>query len=295
MYYELYIDSLFLVNFVMNLYLLMLVNHTARRTATRLRLVAGAALGAAVYCISFILPYAPVWMKLLAGTAAVSIAMVGIAFRPAGAEAYFKLIESLIGYSFIMGGAFFFLLGRPGPLRDGLVGMAGILGVGGILYMVISFIKEYWKRRKSDFCKVTLVNNDTRVTVRALLDTGNGLVEPISGKPVSVADKKIVESLWQKGLPEGFRAIPYHSVGCSKGIMKGYEAPEMIVEYEGIRYIFHHVYLGVGEEAAASMKEYGMILNPRLLEGEKKHDTKSGDTGKHTVQNDSQGKKLSHT
>ena len=34
MRYELYVDSLFLINFVMNLYLLILVNRSSLRTAT---------------------------------------------------------------------------------------------------------------------------------------------------------------------------------------------------------------------------------------------------------------------
>ena len=46
MHYELYVDSLFLLNFIMNLYLLILVDNSTLRTATAGRLAAGAAVGA---------------------------------------------------------------------------------------------------------------------------------------------------------------------------------------------------------------------------------------------------------
>lgn len=283
MYYELYIDQLFLVNFVMNLYVLMQVNHTAKCTATRLRLIISASIGAIIYCLSFFIPLVPAWSKLVIGTGAVSVIMIAISFRPIGIKAYVKLIESLIGYSFLLGSVFLFLINRFEAWRNLIVSVWGIMGIGGLFFMGISYKRERSKKRKSEFCKVTLIRNATRITVIALIDTGNGLIEPISGRPVSITSQKIVDDLWQDELPIGFRAIPYHSVGCNKGIMKGYEVPEMIVEVEGVPLLFRNVYLGISEEAVASSESYGIILNPKLLEGEKKYDTKSGNAGKCTV------------
>mgnify|MGYP002508175974 CR=1 FL=1 len=48
----LYVDSLFFLNFIMNLYLLILVNRSTFRTATPGRIAAGAALGAAGFLLS---------------------------------------------------------------------------------------------------------------------------------------------------------------------------------------------------------------------------------------------------
>ena len=49
MHYELYLDSLFLLNFGMNLLLLCLVDHSMGHTATWYRLLAGAVVGAVWY------------------------------------------------------------------------------------------------------------------------------------------------------------------------------------------------------------------------------------------------------
>ena len=56
MHYELYVDSLFLVNFVMNLYLLLLVDRSTFRTATRRRLLLGAAAGGVLGIVPLLLP-----------------------------------------------------------------------------------------------------------------------------------------------------------------------------------------------------------------------------------------------
>ena len=53
MHYELYLDSLFLLNFGMNLLLLCLVDHSMGHTATWYRLLAGAVVGAVWYLFPF--------------------------------------------------------------------------------------------------------------------------------------------------------------------------------------------------------------------------------------------------
>ena len=61
MRYELYVDSLLLINFVMNLYLLMLVSRSSLCTATPGRLLLGALFGAVSYFLPFFLP-GPPWL-----------------------------------------------------------------------------------------------------------------------------------------------------------------------------------------------------------------------------------------
>ena len=69
MHYELYLDSLFFLNFIMNLYLLMLVDKTAYGMAGRGRQLAGAAVGAACFLVPFLMT-APASVKLFLGVAA---------------------------------------------------------------------------------------------------------------------------------------------------------------------------------------------------------------------------------
>lgn len=293
--YELYVDSLFLVNFVMNLYILMLVDRSTFRAARPARLLAGAALGGLSYLLMFFLNV-PVPFKLFLGAAG-AVGMLPVAFSVRGLRNLLKLMEKMLVYSFCMGGALIFLL-RSLPVREGvLTGIFGVLGTGGIFFLFLG--RFPWESKtESGLCKATLVTGEKQVTVSALIDSGNGLVEPISGNPVCVVEKEVFRSLWESGGPL-YRAIPYHSIGKQKGILEGYLLPKLYVEIDGVRKVFRDIYIAVSPEtiSAADVSEaesIKMIMNPRLLteakkgkpekgQNARKYDIKGGNTGKNEI------------
>lgn len=267
LYYEVYIDSLFLLNFTMNLYLLMPVNKSLNRAATRRRLFAGAAMGGAGYCLMFLLPFGAV-MKTVSAAVLVNCGMVFFVFRPCSVKAFFKTFETMLLYSFLMGGGFLLLLNHVKPFRKHMMSVTGILACGGLFMLVFSHLAEGRREKKKVSCKVVLSGKQgSRITIQAIVDTGNSLKEPISGKPVSVLEKAVFDSLFgEEGPQEGFRAIPYRSVGCERGIMKGFLLPEMTIEQDGIKKVCRNVYVGVSERAVSSAASYRMLLHPELLE-----------------------------
>lgn len=295
MRYELYVDSLFLINFVMNLYILMLVNRSTLRTATPGRLLAGAAFGGGGYLLLLFIG-GPVPFKLLLGAAG-ALGMLLISFPVKGFKNFLRLVEKTLFFSFCIGGGMLFLI-RSLHLTEGvLTGICGVMGLGGVLFLFLShFLRE--PKPEHCICRATLVREGTRVTVSALLDSGNSLAEPISGKPVSVVEEKVFRSLWGSG-GQGYRAIPYHSIGKNRGILEGYLLPELYLEVNGMRKTFRNVYVAVSPESISAADGYKadsvkMIINPRLLaeekggslkkrQNERMYDTKSGDSGKDAV------------
>lgn len=271
MYYELYVDSLFLVNFVMNLYLLLLVNQSTFRTATRIRMVLGATIGAVFYLIPFVWN-GPVWIKLGSGLIIGTLGMLFAAFRIRSIRSFFRIAEYFFLWAMLMGGVLLFLIKRIPYLQKSMTGIAGLLGLGTIAFLVFTYFYEQ-HRDKEAICHVTLIGEDSRIKVSALIDSGNSLVEPISGKPVSIIEKQVFVHLWKEE-PTYYRAIPFHSIGKSRGILKGYLLPEMWVEINGIIKICRDVYVAVSEEGITGTDDGGagvkLILNPALLEGERK-------------------------
>lgn len=261
MYYELYVDSLFVINFVMNLYLLMLVNRSTLRTATRRRMAVGACTGAVIYLIPFMIGVSP-WIKWPAAFLAGTGLMVEIAFRPRSFMILFKIIRQLFWYSFLMGGLLLAAESLMPFLRQFMTGICGILGVGTLAYWLIAFFMENDRKRQGNsICKATLINGEAKVCVTALLDSGNSLREPISGKPVSVIDRKLYRTLWgEEQIP--YRVVPYHSIGKAGGILPGYLLPVMELEIDGVVRLMQNVYVAVCEED----NNVGIILNPAVLE-----------------------------
>lgn len=268
MYYELYGDSLFLINFMMNLLLLLLVNRSLYRTATRWRLFLGAAVGAVSYFVPFFLSGA-LWFKMLLGLFIGNVLMIVTAFRIRSFRAFFQVLERLLVGAVAVGGILTLLLKLFPVLRKYTVGIWGVMGGGWLLYVGI----EQLCRRfhcTSPLCKAVVMNGRSSMTVTALLDTGNSLTEPISGKPVSVVDADILKGLWEEE-PKFYRVIPYHSVGKKRGILKGYLLPELRIDLGGVEKVCKDTYIAVCEEYLSEENEEGsvpvkMILNPELLE-----------------------------
>ncbi|MCM1064158.1 MAG: sigma-E processing peptidase SpoIIGA [Eubacterium sp.] len=294
MRYELYADSLLLLNFVMDLYLLILVDRSTFRTATGRRILSGAAFGAVCYFLPFVWNSPPI-LKLSVGFLMGTAGMLLLAFPVKGFRMFLKLLKYLALYSVGMGGGMILLLralGRAGICADGLL---ALMGTGGILFL---FLRHFALRRsrESDICRATLICGGNRLTVNALIDSGNSLIEPVSGKPVSVVDEKIFSGLWQEQ-PPGFRAIPYHSIGKEHGILQGYLLPGLRLEIDGVTREFHEIYVAVGGEQisdSAGTDSIKMIINPLLLEAkgkrrpkkrqnERKYDTEGGNIGKDAV------------
>lgn len=277
MYYEVYIDSLFLLNFVMNLYLLMLVNRTAGRTATRLRLILGAAAGSICYVAPLLLSAAGCFQRtgkngaLVAAAAGMLLGLAGMiltVFRIRTAGAFFHLLKLLLLNTFLMGGMMLFLIRSVPFLRQELLKVGGILGMGGLMYLFVTFRQE--QKEKKNRCCCTLVGEKGKLKVSALIDSGNSLVEPISGKPVSVIEKTLFGSLWREESP--YRAIPYTSIGKRRGILQGYLLKELQIEVGGVVKTCKDVYVAVSENELSGADNLSgkdnaikMILHPALF------------------------------
>ncbi len=266
MYYEIYADSLFLLNFTLNLYLLLLVNRNLHRAATGWRIFLGAVWGGVGYCIMFFLPV-PAVLKIVFAVIAVSGGSLMIVFRPSDVKGFFQIAEKLLLYAVMLGGAFYILINHVRMFRNYMMSILGVLACGGIFMLIIYSRIGKNEKAKLKPCMVELYKGTKQVRIQGIVDTGNSLTEPLSGKPVSVMDREVFEKLWhQEDLINGFRVIPYRSVGCVRGIMKGYEVPEMIIEHGGAKKVCHNIYVGISEGKVSSAGNYQILVHPKLLQ-----------------------------
>ena len=262
MHYELYLDSLFLLNFGMNLLLLCLVDHSMGHTATWYRLFAGAGAGAACYLLPFLWKGTAMG-KLLLCFLPGTLVMLFLAFPIRSLESLWVYFRKQMLATFLVGGILAALL-RGFPLgRKYLPGIGMILGLG----MFSGWLLVRGQKKEAGnaaYCEVELQGETGKMRICALVDSGNTLTEPISGAPVSVLDAQTFYRLWPEGLP-GFRAIPYHSVGKKSGILKGYPVPQMMIIQQGVEREYRNVYLAVSEEEIAG-EEIPMLIPPALLQ-----------------------------
>lgn len=252
----------------MNLYFYTLLARTMKRTATRLRIVGGSAVGAAFFVLWILLPGIPVILKRYVGPAAISLAAAAAIFRLNSIKLAGKAAGYLSVYTFVFGGMMKFLFSSIPFLRGRQGKIWYILGAGMLGCQAMSWwIAQAGKRHGKEIYKVRLRGNQNEIELNALMDTGNSLREPISGRPVLVVEEESFLRLLGAKMPEKMKAIPYRSVGKSNGIMEGYEIPEIIIKggEENIRW--QKVIVGISKNRVSASGRYQMILHPDLLNG----------------------------
>lgn len=269
MYYKLYIDSVFILQLLTNLYLLSLAGQIMRRTATRRRIWLGAAVGAGMSCLSLTVPLFVMGARLLLGAVPVSMCMMCLTYRVNGVRNLFKASLVMAVAGFFLGGVMIWILNRLRFVMKGQGGLLLTLMIGALSYLILKALLWSFMRKREESLRtvcfyVPALGQEVRI--KALVDTGNSLTDPISGAPVSIISRKAASCLTSCLSLEKFHAIPYRSVGKRRGILYAYELPEMAIEEAGYVLKREHVILAVCDAGISERSEYQMILHPGLLE-----------------------------
>lgn len=262
MEYEIYIDSVFFLNFALDFLVLALADRGFRTSNGMKRRLFGSFVGAFVYCFFLILPIPFIWLRICLGSLGAGAGIVFFAFRPTSVEGFKRCLEEMLLYSLILGGIMF-CVNRFFP---SLGGVLGTLVLAIVSFEIVKGIGKKWRSARSIVGSAVICESEKRVGVRVLFDTGNGLVEPISRRPVCIVSLKVASLVWEDLDSMGFRAIPFHSVGCQAGILKGYLVRRLEVEYEGRSLCVNDVYLAIKEGELGKSGEYDLIMNPRILQ-----------------------------
>lgn len=258
MYYELYVDVLFLVNFMMDYLLLLLVRQILKRRVAGCWVLFGSLAGALSTCIVFLLPIHSV-LKFILFYLFVDTMMIVVGLKIRKIRDYIKamlllyigafFIGGVMGYfhQYLRGGSLFFALAIPGYY----------LACG-----VWRFLEKH-SRYESTFCEVEVYANGQMRIMQALIDTGNRLRDPVTGKAVSVVDETVTKALFEnQEMPYWY--IPYHSVGKKNGILKTICIDRMHILGEREVWINSPVF-AISEESFVERGDYHLILNPDLL------------------------------
>lgn len=259
MYYELYVDVLFLVNFMMDYILLLIVKKMLACSATHGRICIGAAMGSFLTCLVVILPIPYAFIKFVLFHMFVNTCMIRVGLKIKTIPSFLKAIIMLYIGGFLLGGImeYFSQYVRIGSLFL----LVAILGY----YMVLGIWKfiSYLQRWNQNHYMVDLYLKNKKYRVKGLLDTGNGLRDPISGQPVSVLGRNAAEKLLDDE-EKYIRYIPYRTIGKSEGVLPIFRADRMCV-YRDTEYWVEKPLLGISEEEISMEGEYEMILNPNLF------------------------------
>lgn len=253
-YYELYIDVFFLVNFMMDYLLLRLTGKMMKCSATHGRIVAGAAAGALCACAAMVIPWINTFVRFILLHAAGSILMVKIGFKIGWDRTFLRACIMLYISAFLVGGVmeYFHQYVRRASLFFALALVGYFVSLG------IWELVTYLAGRNAVRCKVRLIKEDREYMAEALIDTGNRLRDPATGKPVSIISARA----WEMLGAEERCYIPYHSVGKPDGVLPAAALDKMCV-YEKTPVWLDRPIVAVCEDITDD--DYEMLVHPDLL------------------------------
>ncbi len=278
--YHIYIEYFFLLNFVF-LYSIWNITETAIScSVTQKKLLWVSLIGAVMCCLFLFLPV-KLWYRLLIGAVCTFFVSIFLLFgKGRGYKGYLHILGVIFASSIALGGSIG-LMQKWGWIQSFFTLKTTAFT---LLFSFGSkrFLRKLLLSKQKLIYPVTLVWEERSISMLALLDTGNGLIDPISKKPVCIVGKNVFEEMkakegGRKGFqPQKFRVIPYHSVGKNNGILYGFEMNRLIIDTDERKVIIEKPVIGISDVPVGKSNSYQMILQPELLrEGVNRNDIES--------------------
>ena len=263
-HYIIYIDRVWLMDFVISTYLLLLVRKTYELKSSFVRLMLCAAVGAAVFVIFLLLPGIGLPVKLVLQAVCAEYLLLKAAFSFRTKEMAVRSYICMSGYGLFTGG---FLCAVSGYLPGGRerFNLWETLLTATVAAGLIWLFLHFRRRRNQDFYTVNLDFYGETFSCRGLADSGNSLYEPYGGRPVSVLEKRAVEAFLGRVPPEKHYIIPFHSIGRNHGLLAAVELPQIEVSKGEERKVFPKAVLALSEEELTGTGKYQMILHPKHM------------------------------
>ncbi len=157
--------------------------------------------------------------------------------------------------------------------------ISGLGTVVGII-LIMATINNLKNRisKKDIFFDVEIYIEDKKEKLKALLDTGNMLKDPLSNKPVMIATKRSLKSIIPeeildninlilggdkigKLITKRIKLIPFNSLGNEHGILIGIKSDKIIINNNEIK----DVIIGIYEKEFSKTRRYDALIGIDLL------------------------------
>lgn len=292
-----YLDIILLENLLMNYIIVFATGLIIKVKIKQLNLILASLIGAIYSVLSYLTAmqiYSNFLLKLI-----LSICMVYVAFRSKNIKALLKHLILFYLTSFAFGGCAFALLYyvRPQdvlmkngvyigtyPLKIALLG--GIVGFA-IINIAFKVIKS--KISKKDmFCEVEINFNHKVSGVKAMIDTGNLLKDPITGNNVIVVESEKLEEIIPKDILKNIehliagqlqeereemqeylarvRVIPFSSLGKQNGMLVGFKPDKIVIKCEDIEKEISKVIVGIYDKKLSKNNDYTALVGINIME-----------------------------
>lgn len=292
---KVYLDIILIENLLMNYIILFATGIAMKRRIKNYRIIISSIVGsiyAVIIYLKIINVASNIFMKFI-----LSIAMVWLAF---GAKRWKALLKDLLMFyviSFVFGGCAFALIYFIKPenvkIRNGvLTGVYPLkvtLFASGLAFVAIQIAFKITKNKLSTqdmLCKVEIYIESDVIKLKALIDSGNMLKDPISHYPVIVVEKEKIEKELNGSLKiaienikggeevkfdnkyvSKLRLIPFSSIGKQNGMLVGIKADGAKIIFGEKEIYVKNVIVGIYTQKMQNNNRYNALIGLDLLDG----------------------------
>ncbi len=292
-----YLDIIFLENFILTFIILCATGVILRTKINIFKLLLGSSIGSAYVVITYLIK-SNLYSNLLAKII-LSIIIIYISFNPKKIKQYIKSLLFFYLTSFIFGGASLMVIslvnGNKISIKNGIIiGKYTIFTIllGGIIaFLFIAITFKFIKGRitKDDLiCNIEIKINNKLLKLVAMIDTGNMLKEPITNTPVIVVEhtsfkeaipieilnnidnilggdlSNVSEEVKNEYIPQ-LTVIPFTSLGKQNGMLLGLRLRNIHIEQQdNIKYIEKAI-IGLYNKKLSKKGEYQALVGVDII------------------------------
>jgi len=270
-----YADILIVLNLIVNYFLLLATSKLLRRNVKVLPMLLSALAGA--FSSLYIFLPKPSVIAELFFKVSVCFLMSAIAFGLRGIKQFLKasalLFAVTCGYAGIMMAVWHIFSPKGMIINNSVVyfDISPLILVGSsvAVYLVFVLLNLLFKRsaETAGECEISVTANEKNIKLKAILDSGNSLVDLFGKSEIIIADKLFVDQLFsnqnEEELKTRFRVIPCSTVS-GDDVLEGYRCDTAFVSGENKTVTLQKPILAVSKTALND--GYNAIVNPKILE-----------------------------
>lgn len=287
-----YLDIIFLENFILNLIILYAVGIETKAKMKHIKIILASIIGSLYAIVTYTIKnwfINSILMKFI-----LSIIMIYIAFET---KNYKELIKKTIFFyftSFAFGGGalavIYMVNAKKISIQNGIIlGKYTLFTIAigvtlAFIVTIISFKLIKNKISKKDLIRnITIKINNKFIKVKAMIDTGNFLKEPITNIPVIVVEDRLLKNVIDEEILDNIenilggdlnniseitkneyiskmRVIPFTSLGKQHGMLLGIKAQEVIIEENNETRKLNKVIIGLYNKKLNKKNEYQALI-----------------------------------
>jgi len=297
---QIYADIVFIINFIMDIFILWTVSKLTKKEISMLRMIAAGIIMSSIYCMLIFITQFQLYLNIFSSLVIIMLGIL-ISFNPNSVKEFIKLIFLSHIAAFAIGGlgmALFYFTNISNIIGN-MVGFTIenfsfklLIASSCIFYILIKFSIMYFKSslvKKQIFYPVTIFFKESVVSLNALLDTGNSLSDPINNLPVIICEFDAIKDFLPSSLKLYFyenrenefdflsdnvedidffgrvRIIPFASLGEQHGILIGFRPDKVEISDENKVISLTDTVIGIYNFKFSKDGKYKGLLNPEII------------------------------